>query len=143
MNVEPAKLVDLGEIKGMLKQCGLPHEDIQMRHRVHFFIVREEASLVGTVGLELLGEAALLRSTAVAVTHRGRGLGEQLVRCAEDHARKSRVSSLYLLTTTAQGFFTKIGYHVIERSTAPPLVQQTSEFAGICPSSSICLAKFL
>jgi N-acetylglutamate synthase-like GNAT family acetyltransferase len=44
---------------------------------------------------------------------------------------------------TAEGFFLKRGYQKIERISAPPEIQGTTEFQGLCPVSSVCMVKKL
>jgi amino-acid N-acetyltransferase len=59
------------------------------------------------VGLEPCGQDALLRSLVVAPDERAHGLGTSLVEHAEQEARKRGLRALYLLTTTAEGFFSR------------------------------------
>lgn len=53
-----------------------------------------------------------------------------------EYARELGISSLYLLTTTAQGYFSNLGFAVIPREKAPEAIQRTRQFSGICPSSA-------
>jgi amino-acid N-acetyltransferase len=53
------------------------------------------------------------------------------------------VRSIYLLTTTAEVFFKRLGYERIERSRAPPSIERTREFASLCPASSAFMIKQL
>jgi amino-acid N-acetyltransferase len=53
------------------------------------------------------------------------------------------VETLLLLTTTAERFFARRGYAVGPRDAAPLEIRQTPEFAGLCPSSSVCMRKRL
>jgi amino-acid N-acetyltransferase len=129
--------------KQLLSAADLPVADIRAQHMRHFFGCGSDSNLEGLVGLELYGEAALLRSLAVAAERRGTGLGTQLVEHAEGYARKKGVSSLYLLTTTAEAFFLRRGYARIPREDAPAAIKSTSEFSGICPASSAFMVKHL
>ena len=43
----------------------------------------------------------------------------------------------------AEPFFRRLGYERIAREVAPPEIQRTSEFSGICPVSSACMVKQL
>jgi amino-acid N-acetyltransferase len=95
------------------------------------------------VGVELFGDVALLRSLAVRVDARSSGMGTALVRHVENHAVSQGVRTLYLLTTTAEGFFTRLGYASVAREAAPPAIRSTREFAGICPASSAFMSKQL
>jgi amino-acid N-acetyltransferase len=95
------------------------------------------------VGLEVLGEVGLLRSLAVPQEDRGRGVGTQLTHKAEDYARTLGVQALYLLTTTAPDFFARRGYQRIDRAAAPAPLQATTEFQSLCPSTAVCMVKYI
>lgn len=97
------------------------------------------ASVVGVAGIEVYETDALLRSVAVAETVRNRGLGRDLVRNRLEAARKRGLSAVYLLTTTAPGFFEELGFERVARASAPAPVQASEEFASLCPASAVCL----
>lgn len=141
MPVTIAQPGDLSVIRRLLADCNLPGEDITSAHLKRFLVHRETGQLIGVVGLELRGEAALLRSLAVSERHRGRSVARELVRRAEEHAGSAGIASLYLLTTTADTFFAALGYRITQRDAAPASIRETAEFAGICPSSSVCMVK--
>jgi amino-acid N-acetyltransferase len=130
-------------VKKLLSESGLPIEDITTQHLLHFFGCGSGLELEGLVGLELYGDVALLRSLAVASSKRGTGVGSGLVAHAERHARDQGVQSLYLLTTTAEAFFMRRGYARVPREDAPAAIKTTSEFSGICPTSSAFMVKYL
>ena len=134
---------DIPHVKQLLAACALPCEDITPAHLQHFLVVRHQTNLVGVIGLELLGSFALLRSLAVQIDFRGQKIASQLTTQAEAYARSRKVKSLYLLTTTAEGFFTKQGYHTMDRSAVPVVVRETTEFRSICPSTAKCMVKRL
>ena len=127
----------------MLKTAGLPIEDLHEGQLEHFFYAGSDGSPTGLIGLEVYGSHALLRSLVVIERERGRGLGAALVRHVEAYAAAQGVRSIYLLTTTAGPFFTRLGYMRLERSAAPASIQGTSEFASLCPASSAFMAKLL
>jgi amino-acid N-acetyltransferase len=127
----------------MLAAARLPTEDLTKRHCEHFFLAGPAAAPQGLVGLELFGEVALLRSLVVTDELRGKGAGSRLLRHAEDHARGQGVQFLYLLTTTAEGFFSARGYHQAGRDSAPQAIRATREFSSICPASSAFMVKQL
>ena len=143
MPVAFAQDQDLTDIVALLAACDLPADDIAFADLPNYLVAREGPELVGVVGLELLGEWALLRSLAVALGHRGRGLGTLLVARAEGHAAAQEVSELYLLTTTAESFFAGQGYARVDRASAPRPLQETSEFRTLCPHSAICMCRRL
>jgi amino-acid N-acetyltransferase len=127
----------------LLQAQGLPISDITDAHLEHFFFAGSDGSPNGLVGLEIYGADALLRSLVVGEDARGQGLGATLLHHAEQYAALNGVRSLYLLTTTAETFFKRLGYERIDRSRAPSTIQQTFEFAGLCPASSAFMVKFL
>jgi N-acetylglutamate synthase-like GNAT family acetyltransferase len=143
MTLEPASPMDEPWIRQLLTICELPHEDITSLHLRHFLVAKEKGQIVGVVGLEVLGRLALLRSLAVDPRYRNRGLASQLTGKAEEHAVSVGSKELYLLTLTAESFFVKRGYQKIGRDSAPPQVQGTAEFQGLCPASSVCMVKQL
>lgn len=98
---ERAEGQDDRAIRLLLEDCGLHHEDLVSGDLADFTVAMKEDLVVGVVGLELLGEQALLRSLAVREAYRGQGIGSLLVRMAEDHARALGADRLYLLTNTA------------------------------------------
>jgi mannose-6-phosphate isomerase-like protein (cupin superfamily) len=59
------------------------------------------------------------------------------------HARLLGIERLYLLTTTAERFFTRLGFQRCGRSDAPPEIQATSQFRSVCPTSAVCMARDL
>jgi amino-acid N-acetyltransferase len=131
------------DVKRLLAESGLPTADITAQHLHHFFGCGSKGTLEGVVGLELCGDAALLRSLAVSAEQRGSGLGSGLVEHAEGYARGKGVKSIYLLTTTAEAFFRRRGYARIPREQAPAAIASTREFSGICPASSAFMFKQL
>jgi len=54
-----------------------------------------------------------------------------------------QVDWLYLLTTTAETFFVRCGYEVIDRAAVPEEIRATAEFRDLCPASSLCMKKRL
>jgi amino-acid N-acetyltransferase len=131
---------DLADIRNLLEECALPFEDIA-RHLSHFILAKDGAELVASIGLEALDEVGLLRSLAVKPAHRGQRIAETLCDRLERQAFALGIKSLYLLTLTAEGFFKKRGFVNIERQAAPSAIQNTEEFKGLCPASSVCLMK--
>jgi len=52
---------DLPEVVALLGACGLPFEDLKADQLNQFVLCRSAERIVGTIGLEPLGEIALLR----------------------------------------------------------------------------------
>lgn len=141
---QPAHASDLPAIRRLLRDNDLPCDDLEAAHLDRFQIATDPTgSLVACVGLEIHGDAALLRSLAVAAPHRRHGLGDAAVAAAERLARSVGVRRFYLLTTTAASFFAARGYRRHERAGAPPALQRTTEFSTLCPASAVCMTKNL
>lgn len=109
----------------------------------HFVIAELRGALVGAIGLEMYGDASLLRSAVVQQTARGTGLGVQLVDAILQHAAQAGVHEVYLLTTTAERYFPRFGFQVIARDDVPESVRQSVEFRGACPASAIVMRRSL
>ncbi|MDP3773228.1 MAG: arsenic resistance N-acetyltransferase ArsN2 [Gemmatimonadales bacterium] len=139
----PAKPADAPAVTVLLAEAKLPVADLSADRMAGFLMVRSGELLEGVVALEEYGASGLLRSLAVAPATRGTGLGKHLVAALEDRARGRGIAELWLLTTTAAGFFAKAGYRVAERSSAPEAVRGSTEFASLCPSSAVCMVKVL
>jgi amino-acid N-acetyltransferase len=127
----------------LLQAADLPTADLTDAHMADFFYSGPSAAPFGVVGVEFRGSHALLRSLAVASDKRGSGLGSALVEKAESHARARGARSIFLLTTTAEGFFKSRRYVPADRATAPDAIRASREFADLCPASSAFLVKHL
>ncbi len=143
MKLVSARSEDESEIKRLLSESALNIEDIDSSHLENFIVAREDEEIIGVVGVELMGEFGLIRSLAVRDAHRGKGYARELLRGVENHALARGVRQLFLLTTTAAGFLEHNQYERTERNTAPEAVQQTSEFARLCPDTAICMTRKL
>jgi amino-acid N-acetyltransferase len=142
VNIVTAREEDVEAILALLKANNLPVSDLGTGKRM-FLVALSGGNVVGCVAMETYGNAGLLRSLAVQHNLRGTGIGQKLVYEAEKWSRNSGLKSLYLLTTTAAGFFPKVGWHNMERSAVPANIAASSEFASVCPSSAICMMKEL
>lgn len=121
----------------------LPVEDLSDAKNVALFVCKRRNQLLGVIGLEGRGAEILLRSLAVAATGRRQGIGAALVAHAETFAAENGATAIYLLTTTADAFFRRHGYTIVDRSTAPAAIQTTRQFSTLCPSSSAFMTKVL
>lgn len=141
MNVEPAMLADLPAIRRLLETEGLPANDLAEPLLKHFLVLREGSAVTAVVGLEVYGDVALLRSLVVAEQMRGKGCGAKLTAAAESLAKKHGVAAIYLLTTSADAFFTAHNYRRIDRTEAPEPIRATTQFSALCPASAILMVK--
>jgi amino-acid N-acetyltransferase len=141
MTIIPVPVEHFETAIAMLKQNNLPVEDITSGTQL--FIAEENNEVLGTIGVEYDFNDALLRSLSVAENKRKKGLGLSLVNFLEDYVQKQGIENIYLLTTTAVDFFSKLDYHVTARETLPVFIRQSSEFTSVCPSSATVMKKAL
>ena len=135
---------DLEDVQVLLKRAGLPSDDLTPPAMRNFILLRDaNDELLAAGGIERYGRDGLLRSVVVSEKARGQGLGGIITHALEQHALKHGISTLYLLTTTAAGFFPRLGYAQFERNAVPSAVAQSAEFASLCPASAVCLKKHL
>jgi amino-acid N-acetyltransferase len=127
----------------ILTDAKLPTSDITEEKLGCFFGCGPELEPEGVVGIEVYGEFALLRSLAVVPARQGAGRGAALVERAEQSALRRGVRSVYLLTTTAETFFERLGYAFLSRDEAPLPIRNNKEFSSICPASSAFMVKHL
>ncbi|RJG08386.1 GNAT family N-acetyltransferase [Massilia cavernae] len=141
--IRQAKQDDLPAIRQILTDAGLPSSDIGAAHLADFVVLVKDDDIVGCVGIERYGSDALLRSLAVDASRRGVGQGRHLVEAIEARAAQSGVSRLFLLTTSASGFFEDHGYRLIERDAVPEPLTHSAQFSELCPASAACMEKDL
>jgi amino-acid N-acetyltransferase len=142
--LRPATAADLPAVHNLLERVGLPVEGLEDQFGEAYALayVGEPAGgdgLVGVAGVETYGRFGLLRSVAVVPSWRGRGVGDTLARNRIDWARARRLDALYLLTTTAAGYFPKLGFTSVPRSEVPAELCASTEFAAACPASAAVL----
>lgn len=140
--IRPAAATDLPAIVRLLEAGRLPTADLPASHPV-FLVAVGHDGLAGAGGLEVHGDAGLLRSVVVAQELRGTGLGRALVEAVEAAARQRGLRELVLLTETARDFFAKLGYADIGRDQAPEAIRASAEFRSLCPQSAACMRKRL
>src|SRR5690349_3384359 len=103
--------IALEKLQKFLQANKLPHQDITegitTKGRVFLGYYDDSGELIGSGGLELYGDSALLRSVAVKETVRGKELGKKIVDDLVTQARNSKINNIFLLTETAKDFFTK------------------------------------
>jgi amino-acid N-acetyltransferase len=134
---------DFAVVRALLSDAGLPIRDLDSAPGLRMWVAEEGSRIVGTIGLESYGAAGLVRSLVVVPAHRARGLGSVLVARLEQEATARETRLLVLLTETAQPFFKRLGYQVIERGYVPDEVRQSAEFTSLCPASAVCMTKSL
>jgi amino-acid N-acetyltransferase len=138
MHVERAGSDDLGAIERLLVASGLPLDGARDAFATGV-VAREGEAVVGAAAVEPYGAAGLLRSIAVDPALRGTGIGGTLVEASQILARDLGIDELYLLTETAESWFERLGYRVIERDVVPEAVRGSIEFTTACSSTAVAM----
>lgn len=129
---------DLPQLQALLRADHLPDDDCAEQLPV-FRAIYAARELVAAGGLEAADEYALLRSIVVRADYRGRGLAraiaDHLLRQAEAEGR----AAVYLLTESAAGYFSRLGFRAVERAAVPFAITRTRQFSSLCPDSASCL----
>ena len=142
MRIEHARQEDGDELVALLRESSLPLDGF-LDHLATTLVARSDAGVIGIAGLELYADGALLRSVCVAAGSKGSGVGRRLVDAILRMATDRSISALYLLTTTADDYFTRFGFERIERRQVPLSLQSSIEFTSACPSSATVMRKLL
>ena len=131
---------DLPAIERALIAADLPVEGVGAV--LGQFVVADDGSgLIGAAGLEWHGDSALLRSVVVDAASRGRGVARTMVAELLDRAAARNVAGVFLLTTTAERWFARLGFTPIERADAPAEIRASAEFASICPGDATVMRR--
>ena len=137
-----ATAADLESVHTLLSQSHLPLDGVSDCIG-GFFVAEASGSIVGSIGMERHGSFALLRSAAVSGPFQGRGIGRRLVEELIADAEREGLSAMYLLTTTAEGYFPSFGFERIDREAVPSDLAESPELKGVCPASAIVMRKAL
>jgi amino-acid N-acetyltransferase len=125
----------LPAIEALLKNCDLPFEDCE-EHLRNFIGMIDGDKLIAIGALQLDGPIALLRSVAVNPDYRSAGLAADMTKHLLDRAKDQGVNAVYLLTETAEQYFTRFGFNSVDRSDLPKAIQKTRQFEFLCPASA-------
>ena len=142
MIIRGAQSSDIQPVETLLSSNDLPLEGVSENFD-EFVVAEEKGRIAGAIGLERYGSAGLLRSAVVAPDQRGSGIGARLVEQLLDRARKSGISEIFLLTTTAENYFPRFGFRRTTRDAVPAAVKQSAEFRGACPDTATVMAREL
>ncbi len=120
---------------------GLPTDDLTDAGN-RFFEFRDGAgALVGFAGLQQFDGFALIRSVVVFPPARTQAHGTSIVNWLAAEAARRGANELFLLTTTAAGFFEKRGFRPVDRAEAPAAIASTAEFTSLCPASAVLMRR--
>jgi amino-acid N-acetyltransferase len=140
--VRRATTGDLVEIETLLHSLELPVAGV--RDWVErFWLAARDGEIIGVAGIELYAGGALLRSVAVAPAWRSTGVARTLVERSLAQARTDGARDAFLLTTTADRYFPRLGFIEIARDAVPASVQHSVEFREACPASAVVMRRAL
>ncbi len=126
-----------------LQAARLATADLAEADARFFVLPGMDGAPLAFAGLEGRGRDQLLRSVVVGLDGRRQGLGAQVVAAMEQAAGRAGAHALWLLTTDAAPFFTRLGYAAAERTDTPPVVAASRQFQGLCSASAALLRKAL
>jgi N-acetylglutamate synthase-like GNAT family acetyltransferase len=130
-------------LRAALKGAGLPTDDVADASRHFWRFSFADDIPAGFGGLEIHGTDALMRSITTLPPLRGRGFARAIVKALEAEAVLLKCDTVFLLTTSAQTLFEKLGYTVIDRASVPAAIRATTQFAALCSASAAVMTKRL
>jgi arsenate reductase len=140
VTVGPPDTSERAAIDGLVAASQLPAQVVVEHYPSAYVVARRGGEIVGVAALEIHGDAALLRTVAMAPAERGKGTGLALVADRLVAAWRGHIKRVFLLTTTAPDFFRRFGFAEVDRTLVPAPLQTSSEFASLCPSTATCMA---
>ena len=143
MQIRAANREDLETVRSLIAEAALPQDGLEDQFGSGYAVAVESGRLVGVAGVERYAACGLLRSVVTAADQRGRGIGEALVRDRLGWAERAGLESIYLLTTSAAGYFPKLGFAAVEREAVPAEIRASREFSSVCPSSAVVMGLAL
>jgi amino-acid N-acetyltransferase len=135
IRIRTASDVDLEAVEVLLSASDLPIDGVAESFS-NFLIAEDGDRIAGAIGLERFGSVALLRSAVIAPNHRGSGIGRHLIETLLTRAVESGIEDMYLLTTTAEDYFSRFGFSRISRTAVPDELKASAEFQGACPDTA-------
>jgi amino-acid N-acetyltransferase len=140
MVIQPAERTDLPAVRRLLESERLPLDGVDDQVAT-MVVATREGEVVGAAAVELYADGALLRSVVVDPRVRGQRLGQRLSEAALAIASERGMPAAFLLTTTAETFFPRLGFERIVRDDVPGSVQASIEFQSACPASAVVMRK--
>jgi amino-acid N-acetyltransferase len=142
VRIERATPADLKPVLALLTLHHLPPDGLE-EHVTTLLVARRGAEVVGSAALEMYADGALLRSVAVAPDVQGQGVGRLLTEAALALGRGLQTPAVFLLTTTAEEYFPRLGFERTDRTMVPESVKASLEFKSACPASAVVMRKIL
>jgi amino-acid N-acetyltransferase len=131
---------DYDAVAALLRALDLPADGVR-DWLDRFWVGEHSGTVVAVAGMERYGAAGLLRSVAVAPDWQGSGIGRALIDQVLEDGRAAGVQDVFLLTTTAEHYFPRLGFACVSRDSVPAAVRESAEFTGACPASAVVMRK--
>ncbi|WP_296225793.1 GNAT family N-acetyltransferase [Ralstonia sp. UBA689] len=138
VQLRQADQADSHEIAALLKNCGLPSDDIP-RTIDTFHVALDKGHIVGCAALEQKRNSVLVRSTAVDPFYRDRGIAGRLIERLLVRARGTGAREAYLLSTNAPAYFARWGFTLFPAEKAPAEVKASVTFQNAWHTAAVCM----
>ena len=142
MTIDSARAGDIPAVRRLLEAQHLPLDGVDALTDT-MVVASSGQEIIGAAAVELYAGGALLRSVVVSPRMQGQGLGHRLTEAALELAKSRGVTTAFLLTTSAEKFFPRLGFEQISRTDVPESVQASVEFQSACPVSATVMRKRL
>jgi amino-acid N-acetyltransferase len=133
---------DLKTVQALLRSNNLPFEDCG-DHLSNFIGIAHDNLVIAIGGFEHIGQYALLRSVAVDPQFRRLGLAASLIENRLSQLRLLKVKAVYILTETAEQYFSQLGFDIVDRDGLPVEIQTTQQCQSLCPASATAMRLVL
>lgn len=143
LSIRNSRPSDLPKVIKLLEQAHLPKDGVSDQFENFLILENSSQNLIGCAGLELYEQFGLIRSVVIQPDLRNKNYGAKLVLELEQFGKNKELESLYLLTETAQRFFSKHGYTVVDRPQVPKEIQDSYEYSTACKVSAVVMTKKL
>ena len=148
--VRPAVPADVRAIRDLVEPYAnrrilIAKDQVAYYEAVQELVVAVDAdgTVVGCGALHVMWvDLAEIRTLAVDPGWVGAGVGHAILDTLIDRARALGLARVFCLTFEVD-FFTRHGFVVADRASAPPAIWRTREFADVCPASAAYLTKDL
>jgi amino-acid N-acetyltransferase len=131
---------DQETVAALLRDLELPTQGVS-EWLERFWVAEFQGQIVGVAGMERYGDSGLLRSVAVAPEWRSSGVARTLVERVLEEGRAAGIRDVYLLTTTAEHYFPRLGFSCVDRASVPAALHASAEFTGACPDSAVVMRR--
>lgn len=139
--IRAATPADEDAVRALVKEAGLAEPDTERSDAGRSVVgVTDDDVPVAAATAQARGENAYLHSVVVRPDDQGLGLGTLIVVAAVADARRQGATCCFLLTESASGFFSKLGFELTDRDLMPGWIL---ELARECTTSAVAMRRTL